>query len=81
MQTDPQKEIYLREEDVKPPHDADNMYGWAKLMAELTLQAYHREHELRRSFLPLFHGVWSARRGKPRRDRHDRARVRRAESL
>ncbi len=44
MQTDAQKEIYLREEDVKPPYDADNMYGWAKLMAELTLQAYHREH-------------------------------------
>jgi nucleoside-diphosphate-sugar epimerase len=46
MQTDTSKEIYLREEDVKPPHDADNMYGWAKLMAELTLQAYHREHHL-----------------------------------
>lgn len=46
MQSDPKKEIYLREEDVKPPHDADNMYGWAKLMAELTLQAYHREHKL-----------------------------------
>lgn len=46
MQTDTTKEIYLREEDVKPPHDADNMYGWAKLMAELTLQAYHREHGL-----------------------------------
>lgn len=43
MQTDLKKELYLREEDVKPPHDADNMYGWAKLMAELTLQAYHRE--------------------------------------
>lgn len=46
MQTDPKKEIYLREEDVKPPYDADNMYGWAKLMAELTLQSYHREHKL-----------------------------------
>jgi nucleoside-diphosphate-sugar epimerase len=46
MQTDTAQEIYLREEDVKPPHDADNMYGWAKLMAELTLQAYHREHKL-----------------------------------
>jgi nucleoside-diphosphate-sugar epimerase len=46
MQSDPKKEIFLREEDVKPPHDADNMYGWAKLMAELTLQAYHREHKL-----------------------------------
>jgi len=44
MQTDVDKEIYLREQDVKPPHDADNMYGWAKLMAELTLQAYHQEH-------------------------------------
>jgi nucleoside-diphosphate-sugar epimerase len=46
MQTDASKEIYLREEDVKPPHDADNMYGWAKLMAELTLEAYHREYNL-----------------------------------
>lgn len=46
MQSDPKKEIFLREDDVKPPHDADNMYGWAKLMAELTLQAYHREHKL-----------------------------------
>jgi nucleoside-diphosphate-sugar epimerase len=46
MQTDTTKEIYLREGDVKPPHDADNMYGWAKLMAELTLQAYHREYNL-----------------------------------
>ncbi|HEX4076494.1 MAG TPA: NAD-dependent epimerase/dehydratase family protein [Candidatus Acidoferrales bacterium] len=46
MQTDPSKELYLREADVKPPHDADNMYGWAKLMAELTLRAYHKEHGL-----------------------------------
>jgi nucleoside-diphosphate-sugar epimerase len=46
MQTDPGKEIYLHEDLVKPPHDADNMYGWAKLMAELTLQAYHREYKL-----------------------------------
>jgi nucleoside-diphosphate-sugar epimerase len=46
MQSDPSKEVYLREEDVKAPHDADNMYGWAKLMAEMTLQAYHREYKL-----------------------------------
>jgi nucleoside-diphosphate-sugar epimerase len=46
MQTDPGKILYLHEDLVKPPHDADNMYGWAKLMAELTLQAYHREHKL-----------------------------------
>jgi nucleoside-diphosphate-sugar epimerase len=54
MQTDAQKEIYLVEEDVKPPHDADNMYGWAKLMAELTLQAYHREHKLGAASLRYF---------------------------
>lgn len=46
MQSDPKKEIFLHEQDVKPPHDADNMYGWAKLMGELTLQAYHREYKL-----------------------------------
>jgi nucleoside-diphosphate-sugar epimerase len=46
MQTDVHQELYLREEDVQPPHDADNMYGWAKLMAEMTLKAYHREHNL-----------------------------------
>lgn len=46
MQTDSAKEIYLKESDVKPPYDADNVYGWAKLMAEMTLQAYHREHKL-----------------------------------
>ena len=54
MQTDTQKEIYLVEDDVKPPHDADNMYGWAKLMAELTLQAYHREHKLGAASLRYF---------------------------
>jgi len=47
LQSDPDKEIYLTEDLVKPPHDADNMYGWAKLMGELTLKAYHREHGLK----------------------------------
>lgn len=47
LQADPNKEIYLSEDMVKPPHDADNMYGWAKLMGELTLRAYHREHGLK----------------------------------
>jgi nucleoside-diphosphate-sugar epimerase len=44
LQSDPAKEVYLTEEVVKPPYDADNMYGWAKLMAELTLRAYHSEY-------------------------------------
>src|SRR5579864_3938518 len=47
LQVDTGKEVYLTEELVKPPHDADNMYGWAKLMGELTLQAYHKEHGLK----------------------------------
>ena len=47
LQTDVGKEIYLTEDLVKPPYDSDNMYGWAKLMGELTLQAYHREHGIK----------------------------------
>lgn len=43
LQADLNKTIYLNENQVKPPYDADNMYGWAKLMAELTLKAYHKE--------------------------------------
>ncbi len=42
-QQDPNEILYLTEDMVGPPYDADNMYGWAKLMAELTLQAYVRE--------------------------------------
>jgi nucleoside-diphosphate-sugar epimerase len=43
LQNNPNEEIYLTEDKVVPPYDADNMYGWAKLMAELTLQAYSKE--------------------------------------
>jgi nucleoside-diphosphate-sugar epimerase len=43
IQTDPDKIFYLTEEMVGPPFDADNMYGWAKLMAEMTLRAYYKE--------------------------------------
>jgi nucleoside-diphosphate-sugar epimerase len=43
MQTDPEQILYLSEDKAGPPYDADNTYGWAKLMAEMTLQAYHRE--------------------------------------
>ena len=44
LQTDPQQELYLTEDMAGPPFDADNMYGWAKLMAEETLRAYHRDY-------------------------------------
>lgn len=43
LQTDPGKIIYLAESMVGPPYHADGMYGWAKLMAELTLRAYASE--------------------------------------
>jgi UDP-glucose 4-epimerase len=43
VQMNPNEEIYLAEDLVAPPYDADNMYGYAKLMAELTLKAYCTE--------------------------------------
>ncbi len=42
LQTDPDQILYLSEDKVGPPYDADNMYGWAKLMGELTLRAYYK---------------------------------------
>ncbi len=47
LQSDLNKEIYLTEDLTKGPNDADNMYGWAKLMGEFTLKAYAREHGLK----------------------------------
>ncbi|HWP03393.1 MAG TPA: NAD-dependent epimerase/dehydratase family protein [Gemmatimonadaceae bacterium] len=44
LQTDPNQTVYLSEDMVKPPYAADNLYGWAKLMAELTLRAYHQDY-------------------------------------
>ena len=43
LQTDPNEMLYLTEEMVGPPYDADNLYGWAKLMGEMTLQAYYKD--------------------------------------
>jgi nucleoside-diphosphate-sugar epimerase len=43
IQTDPSETLYLTEDMVGPPCDADNMYGWAKLMAEMTLRAYYKD--------------------------------------
>jgi len=47
LQTDPRQVLYLTEDKAGPPYDADNMYGWAKLMAEMTLQAYYRERGMK----------------------------------
>jgi nucleoside-diphosphate-sugar epimerase len=46
LQTDPGKTVYLKENMVRPPFDADNMYGWGKLMGELTLKAYYKDFGL-----------------------------------
>lgn len=43
LQVNPAQKLYLKEHQVGPPYDADNMYGWAKLMSELTLRAYTQE--------------------------------------
>ncbi len=43
LQGDVNKILYLTEEMVGPPYDADNMYGWAKLMGELTLKSYYKD--------------------------------------
>jgi len=47
LQTNSTKKVYLKESDVKTPYDADNMYGWAKLMGELTLKNYYQEYGLK----------------------------------
>ena len=43
LQSDPGETVYLAEDMVGPPYDADHMYGWAKLMGEMTLRAAHIE--------------------------------------
>ncbi|MDH3598504.1 MAG: NAD-dependent epimerase/dehydratase family protein [Candidatus Tectomicrobia bacterium] len=43
LQTEPNEMLYLTEAMVGPPYNADNTYGWAKLMGEISLHAYYRE--------------------------------------
>jgi UDP-glucose 4-epimerase len=47
LQDDPAAIRYLTEDLVGPPYESDNMYGWAKLMGELTLAAFHRDWGMR----------------------------------
>lgn len=51
---DVSEEKYLTEDMVGPPYDADHLYGWAKLMAEQTLQAYHKDFGLNSVSCRLF---------------------------
>ncbi|MBI3379823.1 NAD-dependent epimerase/dehydratase family protein [Candidatus Gottesmanbacteria bacterium] len=54
LQTNPKETIYLKEDLVKPPYDSDNMYGWGKLMGELTLQAYYKDFGLKSAVCRYF---------------------------
>ncbi len=54
LQTDVTRELYLTEDMVGPPYDADNLYGWAKLMAELTLAAYARDFGMKTASCRFF---------------------------
>jgi UDP-glucose 4-epimerase len=54
LQQDVSRELYLREEMVGPPYEADNMYGWAKLMTEMTLAAYYRDLGLKSASCRFF---------------------------
>lgn len=47
LQRDPANVIPLAEGMVGPFYEADNMYGWAKLMGEMTLRAFHAEYGLK----------------------------------
>ena len=47
LQDDPSTVRYLQEAAAGPPYEADNMYGWAKLMGEMSLRAFHADWGLR----------------------------------
>ncbi len=54
IQTDPKKILYLKEEMVGPPYDSDNLYGWAKLMGEMALKAYHKDYGMKSASCRFF---------------------------
>lgn len=54
LQNNINKKIFLTEDKAGPPYDADNIYGYAKLMAELTLKAYHDEYGLKTASCRFF---------------------------
>lgn len=53
-QQDVEEELYLSEEMVGPPFQADGMYGWAKLMTEMTLRAYYQDFGFRSASCRFF---------------------------
>ena len=51
---DPDEILYLTEDMAGPPFDADNMYGWAKLMGEMTLAHLAEDRGLKTASLRYF---------------------------
>lgn len=60
LQANPSEILYLTGDLVKPPYEADDLYGWAKLMAELSLLAYYEEHGFKYASVRYFtaYGEW-----------------------
>ena len=54
LQASPQEILYLTEEMVGPPYDADNLYGWAKLIGEMTLQACFQDYGMKSACFRYF---------------------------
>jgi nucleoside-diphosphate-sugar epimerase len=54
LQGDVEREVRLSEDVVGPPYHADGVYGWAKLMGEMTLRAYYLEHGFKSVSCRLF---------------------------
>jgi nucleoside-diphosphate-sugar epimerase len=54
IQQDVGRKLYLSEEMVGPPFDADGMYGWAKLMTEMTLRAFSETYGMRSASCRFF---------------------------
>ena len=46
IQQDTSMELYLTEDMAGPPYNADNLYGWAKLMGEMTLKSMYETRGL-----------------------------------
>ena len=54
IQQDVDQVIYLTEEMAGPPYAADGMYGWAKLMTEMTLKAYYQDFGMKSASCRFF---------------------------
>ncbi len=54
LQMNTKEQLFLAEDLVGPPYHADNMYGWSKLMGEMTLKAYHADWRIKTASCRFF---------------------------